>query len=93
MRNRFDLLTQQLFQKNISDCTVEELQNLADQYPYFAPAQYALLKKLQQAESPEYTKQLQKAVLFYHNPPLFEQFFNEENYGVELVEEAVTTKQ
>ena len=84
MSNRFDLLTQQLFQKNISDCSVEELRTLANQHPYFAPAQYALLKKLQQADSPDYAAQLQKAILYYPNPPLFEQFINEEAYEIDF---------
>lgn len=86
MHSRFDLLTQQLFQKNISDCTVEELQRLTDQYPYFAPAQYALLKKLQQIESPDYGAQFQKTILYYHNPPLFEQFINEQSFAFDFAE-------
>lgn len=84
MSNRFDLLTQQLFQKNINDCSIGELQNLARQYPYFAPAQYALVKKLEQTNSAEYTDQLQKTILYYHNPIAFDQFINEESYALTL---------
>lgn len=84
MSNRFDLLTQQLFQKNINDCSIGELQNLARQYPYFAPAQYALVKKLEQTNSAEYTDQLQKTILYYHNPIAFDQFINEESYALAL---------
>lgn len=79
MSNRFDLLTQELFQKNVSDCSVEELKRLAEQYPYFAPAQYALLKKLEQTASEDYQQQLQKSVLYYHNPAGFNQFINDFN--------------
>src|SRR5689334_11144179 len=84
MLNRFDLLTQQLFQKNIDDCSIEELKTVANQFPYFAPAQYALLKKLQQTDHSTYTTQLQKTILYYHNPPLFEQFVNENSYEFEI---------
>ena len=81
MTNRFDVLTQQLFQKNIVDCSVEELQNLADENPYFAPAQYALLTKLKEKDHEKYQAQFQKAILYYHDPLSFDQFINEENYS------------
>ena len=84
MTNRFDVLTQQLFQKNIDDCSVEELQDLANEYPYFAPAQYALLLKLKGTDHTAYQSQLQKAILYYHDPLVFDHFVNAENYGLEF---------
>lgn len=84
MTNRFDVLTQQLFQKNIEDCSVEELQNLTSEYPYFAPAQYVLLQKLKDTDSNGYQAQLQKAILYYHDPLVFDQFIDAENYGFEF---------
>ena len=84
MTNRFDVLTQQLFQKNIDDCSVEELQDLANEYPYFAPAQYALLLKLKGTDHTAYQSQLQKAILYYHDPFVFDHFVNAENYGLEF---------
>lgn len=82
MSKRFDLITQQLLGKDLNDCSAEELQRLTEQYPYFAPAQFALLKKLKQTDSPAYKTQVQKAILYYHNPFLFDVFMNEENYDV-----------
>ena len=76
MANRFDIITQQLFQKNISECSVEELENLANDYPYFAPAQYALLQKLKETDGNAYQEQLQKAILYHHDPFVFDQFIN-----------------
>ncbi len=84
MSSRFNLLTQQLFQKTISECSIEDLQKLVDDYPYFAPAHFALVKKLQQENSPHHLAELQKAVLYYHTPPLFEPFLNEENYVMDV---------
>src|SRR5215218_10990565 len=84
MANRFDVFTQQLFQKDISDCSVEELQNLANDYPYFAPAQYALLIKLKETDYSSYQARLQKAILYYHDPLVFDQFINEEKYVFEF---------
>jgi len=84
MTNRFDVLTRQLFQKNIVDCSVEELENLADENPYFAPAQYALLNKLKEKDYDKYQAQFQKAILYYHDPLSFDQFINEENYSFDF---------
>ena len=86
MTNRFDVLTQQLFQKNIDDCSVDELQDLAREYPYFAPAQYALLSKLKHTDQPAYQVQLQKAILYYPDPHTFDQFINSEKYEIEFFE-------
>jgi tetratricopeptide (TPR) repeat protein len=86
MSNRFDLLAQQLFQKTIEDCSVEELEEQVQQYPYFAPLQYILLKKYQSTHHTAYPKQYQKAILYYHNPLAFDHFINEENYHTELTE-------
>ena len=84
MTNRFDVLTQQLFQKNVVDCSVEELQNLADENPYFAPAQFAILTRLKEKDQDRYQAQFQKAILYYHDPLSFDQFINEENYSFEF---------
>ena len=84
MTNRFDVLTRQLFQKNIVDCSVEELENLADENPYVAPAQYALLNKLKETDYDKYQAQFQKAILYYHDPLSFDQFINEENYSFDF---------
>jgi hypothetical protein len=85
MANRFDVVTQQLFQKNINDCSVEELQEIANEYPYFSPAQYAMLSKLNETDHSAYQNQLQKAILYYHDPVAFEQFINDENAVVEFL--------
>ena len=84
MTNRFDALTQQLFQKSIADCSVEELENLAKDYPYFAPAQYILLAKLKDADDNGYQSQLQKAILYYHDPIAFDHFLNKEDFDIDF---------
>ena len=86
MSSRFDLLTQELFQKNISECSREQLQDLATEYPYFAPAQFLLTKKLGDEANPAYEAQLQKAVLYFHEPLYFDHFFNGDKYSVSLPE-------
>ncbi len=87
--DRFNLLSQQLIQKDISECSAEELQQLSQQYPFFAPAQFLLLKKLQEEKSPDYLQQQQKAVLYHHNPAAFDFLINEEEYNTTFQEELV----
>src|SRR5579875_2930101 len=75
-----DALTQPFLLKPISNCTVEEIQNIAHTHPYFAAAQLALLKKLQQEHLPEYETQLQKAVLYYYDPVQFDAFVHSDKF-------------
>ena len=84
MSERFNTLSQQLFQRNIVDCPLEELENLANDYPYFAPAQYILLAKLKDADNNGYQAELQKAILYYHDPIAFDHFLNAEDYNIDF---------
>ncbi len=80
MNEDLDILTQPFLQKTISECTVPEIKGITQAYPYFAPAQLALLKKLKKEALPEYDIQLQKAVLYYYNPLQFEAFIHSEKF-------------
>ena len=68
MSERIHALAQQVFGKSFDQCDLQEIKDLVNRYPYFAPAQFLLLEKLKLENSPEYSAQLQKAVLYYHNP-------------------------
>jgi tetratricopeptide (TPR) repeat protein len=89
MSDRFNLLSQQLLQKGISDCSVEELQQLSQQYPFFAPAQFMLFKKLKEENNPEYLQQYQKAALYHHNPLAFGFFINDQEYNTTFPSEQI----
>lgn len=81
MSNRIHALAQQLTGKtSLEECSLDEVRQLTERYPYFAPAQFLYLQKLKQEESPEYDKQYKKAVLFYHDPLLFDYFIASENF-------------
>lgn len=85
MSERIHALAQQLLGKpTVEECSLEEVKDLARNYPYFAPAQFLLLQKLRLDGSPEYEAQLQRAVLYYHNPLEFEYFINSEKFYTEL---------
>ena len=77
MSERIHVLAQQLFGKSsVDECDLQEIKDLVTRYPYFAPAQFLLLEKLKRQNAPEYSSQLQKAVLYYHNPLEFEYFIS-----------------
>lgn len=85
MSERIHVLAQQLFNKSsVEECDLQEIKNLVHRYPYFAPAQFLLLEKLKRENSPGYTSQLQKAVLYYQNPLEFEYFISSERFETEI---------
>jgi hypothetical protein len=85
MSDRVHVLAQQLFGKStVAECDLQEVKSLALRYPYFAPAQFLLLEKLKQENSSEYQAQLQKAVLYYHNPVEFEYFIASDKFYTEV---------
>jgi hypothetical protein len=92
MSERIHALALELFGKpTIEACTLDEIQNLAVKYPYFAPAHFLLAQKLKELNDPGYSKQLQKAVLYYNDPVQFEWFINSERFytdSEEIIERA-----
>jgi hypothetical protein len=85
MSNRIHALAQQLTgKKSIEECSIDELRHMAKRHPYFAPAQFLLLQKLRQSGTPEEAEaQYRKAVLFFHDPLLFEQFISSNKFYVD----------
>ena len=84
MSNRIHALAQQLTGKaSIEECSLEELQHIARRHPYFSSAQFLLLQKLRQLDSPEAEAQYKKAVLFYPDPLLFDYFISSEKFYVD----------
>jgi len=88
MGGRIHALAQQLTGKTtIEECSLDEIQHIANRNPYFAPAQFLLLQKLRQTGAAEEAeKQYQKAVLFFHDPLQFEHFISSDKFTVESEE-------
>lgn len=85
MSKRIQALAHQVFGKaSVDDCDLQELTHLVQQYPYFAPAQFLLLEKLKQADTEAYNLQLQKAILYYHDPLTFQDFISSDQFNTEL---------
>lgn len=78
MNIRINQLVQSIFHKDSLDhCSVQELQQYADQNPYFGAAQLLLAKKMKAENHQQYNEQLQKTFLYFHNPMWVEQLISE----------------
>ena len=62
---------------SLNDCSVEELQQLTSQYPFSAPAQFLLARKLKEISSDSFTNHIQKASLYFQNPLWFDYLLND----------------
>ena len=69
MHELINKLAFSLFKKNsIEECGLEEIEDLAKQYPYFSSAQLLLAAKQKQATHGEFKKHLTTASLHVNNP-------------------------
>lgn len=66
-----------LQKETLEQCSLPELQQFADRHPYFGAAQLLLAKKMQQEQTEGYDRQLQKTLLYFHNPLWVEQLLND----------------
>jgi hypothetical protein len=73
-------LVRSIFQKDsLHDCTVEELESLTRDYPYFTPAHFLLAQKLRSVDENLYKEQIQKLSLHFSNPLWLDYLLN--GYG------------
>ena len=62
---------------SLRDCSVDELQQLVNKYPFFGPAQLLFAKKLKDQNTSSDNKSIQKASLFFQNPVWFDHLIND----------------
>ena len=94
MSERIHALAHRLLGKaTIEECDLQEVKDLVQRFPYFAPAQFLLLEKLKQEESEAYPAQLQKSILYYHDPLSFQYFIDSDRFYTELPEEEASHKE
>src|SRR5215510_3826739 len=86
-------LVRSIFQKDsLQECSVEELESLAREYPYFTPVQFLLAQKLKLVDETLYKEQLQKLSLHFSNPLWLDYLLN--GYDeVSVIEPAHTVEQ
>src|SRR4030095_2931392 len=62
-------LVRSIFQKqSLDECSLEELQQAARQYPYFISLQLLLAEKLKTIDEHSYKEQKEKLFLYFNNP-------------------------
>src|SRR5260221_7246984 len=62
-------IVQHLFhQPTLQSVSVDELQQMTQEYPSFAAARFLLLKKMQDSGHPDFTSQLRKTAIYFNNP-------------------------
>jgi hypothetical protein len=77
MHELINKLAFSLFKKNsLEECSIEEIAELANQYPYFSSAQLLLAAKKKQAAHPDFEKQLSTASLHINNPLWLDHLLN-----------------
>jgi len=57
---------------SLSECSEEELRQLVNQYPFFGPAQFLLVKKIKEEGNSQLKEQIQKTSLYFQNPLWFD---------------------
>jgi len=66
---------------SLYESDTDELQQLTSLYPFFGPAQFLLAKRLKQENSPLFSKQIQKASLYFKNPVWFDHLLSDTGAG------------
>jgi hypothetical protein len=72
---------------SLDQCSVEEIRDLADKHPYTSAIQFLLLEKLRMTDPGAYQTQVQKSILYYHDPVGFQYILDPSRFITELQEE------
>jgi len=91
-----DELSRVVLKRPLQDCTIDELQRLIDEYPYFGPAQLLLAKKLAEEStdnSSDYKEQVQKASLYFQNRVWLDHLLNDSFNAAQVSNESLVTEQ
>ena len=80
-----DELAKSVFKKSLDECRLDELRQLAHQYPYFAPLQLFVAKKLKTKNSELFNDQVQKTSLYFQNRLWLEHLLNESTSKIQVI--------
>jgi hypothetical protein len=62
---------------SLESCSVQDLKQLAAQYPWFGPAQFLLAKKMHMEADEASVEVIQRTALFFQNPLWFDHLLND----------------
>ena len=86
MHELINKLAFSLFRKNsLEQCSTEEIEHLAKQYPYLSSAQLLLAAKQKQTDHPGFEKQLIAASLHVNNPLWLDHLLNSKQSSEKIV--------
>ena len=91
MHELINKLAFSLFKKNsLEECSIEEINELARQYPYFSSAQLLLAAKQKQASAPEFETQVARASLHANNQLWLDHLLTSERLEDKIIVEEKT---
>jgi hypothetical protein len=94
MNDAVTTLVKTVLQKeSLQDCSLEELQNLARQYPYFTAGQFLLAQKLKLIDDHLYHEQLQRLSLHFNNPLWLDYLLNDHKTEMQVEENNQATEE
>ncbi|MFT4092795.1 MAG: hypothetical protein QM640_04085 [Niabella sp.] len=76
MNGMLHALSDSILAKRFEACSVDELKELANKYPYASSVQFLLAQKMKQENAEHYDVQLQKTLLYYKNPVFINYLLN-----------------
>jgi hypothetical protein len=90
MHELINKLAFSLFRKNnLEECSIEEIEHLARQYPYFSSAQLLLVAKQKQTDHSDFEKQLVSTSLHVNHPLWLDHLLNCKSSEKIVVEEKI----
>jgi hypothetical protein len=76
MNSTVDEMTKSTGKLSLFDCTTDDLKQLVNQYPFFAPAKFLLAKKMKENNSFLFEEQIQKVSIYFQNPVWLDHVLN-----------------
>jgi hypothetical protein len=78
--------------QTIEECSLQELQNITRQYPYFAPAHLLLAEKIRTLDESLYEYQLERVSLYFNNPLWLDYLLNKNGFTFIKTDESKITE-
>ncbi len=75
MRNLLNAISNSFLSRELGDCSLQELSDLAQSQPYSGSVQLLLAQKLKDEDNPSWEQQWQKTLLYFSNPAALHYWF------------------
>ncbi len=75
MRNLLNAISNSFLSRDLGDCSLKEVSDLAGSQPYSGSAQLLLAQKLKDEANPSWEQQWQKTLLYFNNPAALHYWF------------------